>query len=196
MITIVDSGGANLSSILFSLERLGVEARVSNQASVIKRSSHVILPGVGSAVSAMRRIHALGLALILRSLTQPVLGICLGMQLLFDSSEEGEVACLGIIPEVIKKLSSQDQRLVVPHMGWNKLHLIKSDPLLKNVPDQAYAYFVHSYAAPRGSYTTSYTNYGSSFSATVRLRNYSGAQFHPERSSELGSTLIKNFLEL
>lgn len=196
MITIVDSGGANISSIQFAFERLGVEAKLSREACVIQESTHVILPGVGSAESAMRSLNESALVPVIRSLTQPVLGICLGMQILFDYSEEGRVDCLGLIPGKIQKLDSDNDQLIVPHMGWNTLQVLKGSAILKTVPDHSYAYFVHSYAAPIGSYTLALTQYGMKFSSLIQYRNFIGAQFHPERSSDLGLTILKNFLEL
>ncbi len=194
MITIIDSGGANIASIQFSLKRLGVTAQLSTDADVIKKSSHIILPGVGSAGSVMQRLKQFSLIEVIRSLTQPVLGICLGMQIFFDFSEEGNVACLGLIPGRIRKISSN--KLIIPHMGWNTLDIIENDLMLKNVPNFSYVYFIHSYAAPVGKYTSAITCYGENFSAAVHHHNFYGTQFHPERSSVIGSNLLKNFLEL
>jgi glutamine amidotransferase len=196
MITIVDSGGANISSIQFCLERLGVTARLSNHADVIKKSSHIILPGVGSAASAMKCLNENSLTQVIRSLTQPVLGICLGMQILFDFSEEGNTDCLGLIPGKIRRMSANDMKLIVPHMGWNTINVIENDLIMKNVINHSYAYFIHSYAAPVGKYTSAITCYGGGFSAAVQRNNFFGTQFHPERSSFTGSIILKNFLEL
>jgi glutamine amidotransferase len=195
MITIVDSGGANISSIKFSLERLGVTAQLSHDAHIIKQSSHIILPGVGSASSAMKRLNDYALTTVLCSLSQPVLGICLGMQILFDFSEEGNVDCLGLIPGKIKKISTE-KSLIVPHIGWNTLKIIKNNAILKNVPDFSYTYFVHSYVAPLGEYTSAMTCYGENFTSVVQYKNFYGTQFHPERSSKMGAIILKNFLEL
>ncbi len=196
MITIVDSGGANLASIQFALNRLGVMALLSANADAIKKSSHVIIPGVGSAESAMRRLKANSLIPVLQSLTQPVLGICLGMQILFDFSEEGNVDCLGLFAGRVRKIPSNNDQLIVPHMGWNTIKITQSNLLLKEVPDDSYAYFVHSYAAPVGKCTLASTCYGEDFSAAVANANFYGVQFHPERSSAIGSVILKNFLEL
>lgn len=196
MITIIDSGGANIASIQFALERLGLTAELSHDAEIIKKSSHIILPGVGSAGSAMKRLKDLSLVEVIRSLTQPVLGICLGMQLLFDFSEEDNMECLGLIPGKVLKLSANDKKLIVPHMGWNTLNIIKHRQIMKEVPNQSYAYFIHSYAAPIGKYTSVLTCYGETFSAAVQHHNFYGTQFHPERSSTVGSIILKNFLEL
>lgn len=196
MITIIDSGGANIASIQFGLERLGVTAKLSNDADMIKKSSHIILPGVGSAGSVMKRLKEYSLIQVISSLTQPVLGICLGMQILFDFSEEGNIECLGLIEGRVSKLSANNSNLIVPHMGWNTLNIIDSHSIMKNVPSPSYAYFIHSYAAPIGKYTHAMTRYGDNFSAAVQHNNFYGTQFHPERSSGIGSVILKNFLEL
>lgn len=198
MITIVDSGGANIASIQFGLQRLGVEAMLSHDANVIRKSSHIILPGVGSAERAMRILKQYSLVEIIRSLTQPVLGICLGMQVLFESSQEGDIECLGIIKAKITKISNghKSREIIVPHMGWNTLNIIDKNSLMKNVPNHSYVYFVHSYAAPIDTYTLAIMHHGKNFSAAVQKNNFYGLQFHPERSSVIGSTILKNFLEL
>lgn len=194
MISIIDSKGANIASIQFALERLGVNAELSHDAEMIKKSSHIILPGVGSAGSAMKHLKDLSLIEIIRSLTQPVLGICLGMQLLFDFSEEDNVECLGLISGKVQKIN--DKNLIVPHMGWNTLNIIEHKQIMKDVPNLSYAYFIHSYAAPVGKYTSAITCYGENFSAAVQYKNFYGTQFHPERSSVVGSIILKNFLEI
>lgn len=196
MITMIDSGGANIASIQFAFKRLGVIAQLSSDAEVIKQSSHVILPGVGSAGSAMKCLKASALIDVIRSLTQPVLGICLGMQLLFDFSEEDNTACLGLIPGKVLKLAQKDKKLVVPHMGWNTLTIIDDKRMMHHVPNHAYAYFIHGYAAPVGKSTSVMTCYGENFSAAVQHRNFFGTQFHPERSGAVGAIILKNFLEL
>ncbi|MBA3660917.1 MAG: imidazole glycerol phosphate synthase subunit HisH [Gammaproteobacteria bacterium] len=195
MITIIDYGGSNLASLVYSLNRLGVSANISQDAKVITNSSHVLLPGVTSASTAMKNLANLGLIDVIRSLTQPVLGICLGMQILFDHSQEGDITCLSIIPGKVKKLIPSDN-LTVPHMGWNALLNVSDIAIMKGVAEQSYVYYVHSYAAPVGSQTTAVTSHSSDFSAAVQCRNYFGAQFHPERSGSVGSLIIKNFLEL
>jgi len=196
MITIIDSGGANIASIQFALERLGVVAELSSDADIIKKSSHIILPGVGSAGSVMKRLNDLSLIEVIRSLTQPVLGICLGMQILFDFSEEGNIECLGLIPGKQLKIVTNDKKLIVPHMGWNTLDILEGKQIMKDVPNGSYAYFIHSYAAPVGKYTSVMACYGENFSAAVQHNNFYGTQFHPERSSVIGSIILKNFLEL
>ncbi|MBX5462841.1 MAG: imidazole glycerol phosphate synthase subunit HisH [Steroidobacteraceae bacterium] len=192
---IIDSGGANLASLQFALERLNADARVTNDPSIVVNAPRVILPGVGSAADAMKRLRACGLADVLPNLTQPVLGICLGMQLLFTRSEEGATDCLGIIPGEVKRLTAEPGR-PVPHMGWNQLTALRADPLLENIVENDYVYFVHSYAAPVSDVTLAATDYGTRVSAVVRRGNFWGTQFHPERSGAIGSRLLANFLRL
>jgi glutamine amidotransferase len=192
---IIDSGGANLASLQFALERLNVPAKVSTDPAEVQRARRVILPGVGSAGDAMKRLRASGIAEVLPSLKQPVLGICLGMQLLFRHSEEGNVDCLGIIPDTVRRLTPEPGR-PVPHMGWNTLVTLREDPLLEGIDASDYVYFVHSYAAPVSDVTIARTDYGAQVSAVVRRGNFWGAQFHPERSAATGSRLLANFLRL
>lgn len=192
---VIGGCGANLASLAFALERLGVAAPVTEDPERVLRASHVILPGVGAARDAMERLTRTGMAETVPRLTRPVLGICLGMQLLFEASEEDDAACLGIIPATVRRLPRRTD-LPVPHMGWNKVVLRAPTPLLDGVADGDYAYFVHSYAAPVGAYTRAVTDYGGEFSAVVEQANFFGAQFHPERSSRLGARLLMNFLSL
>ena len=192
---IIDSGGANLASLLFALERLGARARVTTRESEITAAPRVILPGVGAAADAMKRLHDSGVAALLPSLKQPVLGICLGMQLLFKHSEEGSTPCLGIVPENVRRLQAE-RGLPVPHMGWNQLTRLKDDPILEGIGPQDYVYFVHSYAAPVSSVTLATADYGVALSAVIRKDNFWGAQFHPERSAATGARLLANFLRL
>ena len=192
---IIDSGGANLASLQYALERLGVAARVSAEAREIAAADRVVLPGVGSAADAMQRLRAAGLAVVLRQLTQPVLGICLGMQLLFERSAEGDTECLGILPGTVRRLEPSTTR-PVPHMGWNRLQGLTDDALLKGLGTEAYFYFVHGYAVPLGPFTCAQTHYGEDFSAVVRQGNFCGVQFHPERSAASGARVLENFLGL
>ena len=192
---IIDSGGANLASLLFAFERLGARAHVTASAAEITSAARVILPGVGAAANAMRRLHDSGIAALLPTLKQPVLGICLGMQLLFSHSEEGSTECLGIVPESVRRLRPAPG-LPVPHMGWNQLTRLKDDPILDGIGPDDYVYFVHSYAAPVSAVTLATTDYGLALSAVVRQGNFWGAQFHPERSAGTGARLLANFLRL
>jgi imidazole glycerol-phosphate synthase subunit HisH len=192
---IIDSGGANLASLLFALDRLNAPAKVSTNPAEIQGARRVILPGVGSAGDAMARLRSAGLAEVLPTLKQPVLGICLGMQLLFRHSEEGRVDCLGVIPDTVRRLKAEPGR-PVPHMGWNTLVTLQDDPLLEGINGDDYVYFVHSYAAPVSDVTLARTDYGAQVSAVVRRGNFWGAQFHPERSAATGSRILANFLRL
>ena len=192
---IIDSGGANLASLQFAFERLGAKTRVTADAAEIKSAPRVILPGVGSAANAMARLRNNHVAELLPSLTQPVLGICLGMQLLFARSEEGETECLGILPDSVKRLQPSAGR-PVPHMGWNQLTPVREDPLLEGVAPNDYVYFVHSFAAPVSDVTLASADYGTALSAIVRRGNFWGTQFHPERSAHVGARVLANFLNL
>jgi imidazole glycerol-phosphate synthase subunit HisH len=194
-VLIIDSGGANLASLQFALERLGVRARVSRRAVEIEGAARVILPGVGSARDAMQRLAAAGLIACLPRLAQPVLGICLGMQLLFEHSEEGATQCLGVLRGRVQRLQG-GPGLPVPHTGWNQLAARDADPLLEGLGDAPYMYFVHSYAVPLGAHSRASTDYGGEFAAVIRERNFWGTQFHPERSGAAGARLLANFLEL
>jgi glutamine amidotransferase len=192
---IVASGGANIASLQYALQRLGATSAVSANARKIRKASHVILPGVGAAVHAMSRLREQNLDSLIPVLQQPVLGICLGMQLLFEASEEGEAQCLGVIPGRAARLPGDVDR-PVPHMGWNTLTINQPAPLLDGLHQDDYAYFVHSYALPPGPATIATSDYGLSFSACVQWRNFSGVQFHPERSAKVGARLLQNFLGL
>lgn len=193
-LAIIDSGGANISSVVFACRRLGVEPVFTGDPEVIAGADRVILPGVGAARAAMDRLEAQGLVACIRGLTQPVLGICLGMQLLFDSSAEGETVCLGVIPGRVEEMTP-GEGLRVPHMGWNSTRQLRDDPLMAGLPPDPWFYFVHGYAAPVGDYTVASCRHGTEFSAIVHHRNFRGAQFHPERSALHGARLLKNFLE-
>lgn len=192
---IIDSGGANLASLQFALERLGARAHVTSDARAIAAAARVVLPGVGSAADAMRRLRRSGIAQALPSLRQPVLGICLGMQLLFERSAEGETECLGVLPGTVRRLEAARGR-PVPHMGWNQLAAPEEDPLLEGIEPGTYFYFVHSYAVPVREVTVAQVEYGESLSAVVRRGNFWGVQFHPERSASAGARLLGNFLGL
>lgn len=193
---IIGSCGANLASLKFALERLGVQAPVTEDPDVVRNASHVILPGVGAAAPGMAKLSAAGLAAVVPTLTQPVLGICLGMQLLFaGSDEDGGTQCLGVIDAQIRKLP-QGPDLPVPQMGWNALTPVRASPLLAGITAGAYAYFVHSYAAPVGEFACATADYGGPFAAAIQQRNFFGTQFHPERSSLVGAKILENFLKI
>jgi imidazole glycerol-phosphate synthase subunit HisH len=192
---IIPSCGSNLASLQFALERLGANVPMTEDPERIRAASHVILPGVGAAAPGMARLAAAGVIDLIPTLTQPVLGICLGMQLLFARSDEEDTPCLGIIDAQVRRMPASPE-LPVPQMGWNELEPIGESALMKDVPRGAYAYFVHSYAAPPGAYTRALTIYGEPFSAVVEQGNFFGTQFHPERSSRLGSQILHNFLNI
>ena len=194
-VIIIDSGGANLASLQFALERLGVRARVSSDAAEIQNAARLILPGVGSARDAMQRLEGARLIEPLRGFRRPVLGICLGMQLLFQLSAEGSTPCLGVLGGTVERLQAR-AGLPVPHMGWNQLVLRAPDPLLEGMTSGEYVYFVHSYAAPPSRATLATTEYGIEVSAVVRSGNFWGTQFHPERSGPIGARLLGNFLRI
>jgi glutamine amidotransferase len=199
-LAIIDSGGANISSVSHALNRLGTESVFTADAGTIRTADRVILPGVGAAGAAMSRLRELGLVECIKDLQQPVLGICLGMQLLFDKSNEAHrdedgVDCLGIIPGTLEKLQPS-HGVRIPHMGWNTTRATRDDPLLKGLPDQPWFYFVHSYRAPVGDNTLATCTHGEVFAAIVRRKNFFGAQFHPERSAKYGASLLANFLEI
>jgi imidazole glycerol-phosphate synthase subunit HisH len=192
---IIDSGGANLASLQFAFERLGAKTQVTADADEIRSAPRVILPGVGSAGDAMARLRGNHVAELLPTLTQPVLGICLGMQLLFERSEEDNTECLGILPTSVRRLQPKDGQ-PVPHMGWNQLALVRDDPLLDGVTPNDYVYFVHSFAASVSDVTLASADYGTTLSAIVRRGNFWGTQFHPERSARVGARILANFLKL
>ena len=197
MIAIIDSGGANIASVRFALERLGVDSVLTADPAVISAAERVILPGVGAAPVAMAQLARAGLVECIRGLTQPVLGICLGMQLLFEYSEEGDTPLLGLVGGTCGAFDP-GMGLTVPHMGWNRL-LPRGEgrhPLLSGVEDGAHVYFVHSYAAPVSADTVASCSYGVDFTALVARGNFMGAQFHPERSGPVGARILGNFLAL
>jgi imidazole glycerol-phosphate synthase subunit HisH len=192
-VVIVASGGANIASLQFALQRLGAKSRLSADPAQIRAADRVILPGVGAAADAMQRLRDLALDTVLPELRQPVLGICLGMQILFERSEEGATTCLGILPGEVTRFERLPT-LPVPHMGWNTIDVMRRSPLLSDVQAGEFAYFVHSFAAPVGADTIASTDYGRTFSACVQARNFFGVQFHPERSAGLGAKILRNFL--
>ncbi|MBN7820915.1 imidazole glycerol phosphate synthase subunit HisH [Bowmanella yangjiangensis] len=191
-LVIVDTGCANIASVRFAVERLGCPVTVSDDPEVIKNADKVILPGVGSAPAAMQKIEAKGLITVVRELTQPTLGICLGMQLMTRQSEEGHVACLGMIASEVKRMQVGNLRL--PHMGWNTITPNPDSPLFDGIADGSYFYFVHSFAVSVCDYTLARCEYGMPFSASIGQGNFMGVQFHPERSGEAGSRLLNNFI--
>lgn len=195
-LVIVDTGVANLSSVKFAFDRLGITATITDEADVITSAKRVILPGVGAAPYAMKTINAKGLTPVLQNLTQPIMGICLGMQLIFETLEEGgsPTQGLGLVPGKVTTLDTKSKPS--PHMGWNTLTKKKDDPLLDGLNDNDYVYFVHSFAAPVSTITLASSKYGTPFSAIVKHKNVYGCQFHPERSSRVGARIFENFLKV
>ena len=195
-LVIIDSGGANIASLRYAIDRLGVASELTTDPEKVHAATHVILPGVGAAADCMNRLQSSpGLVDTIRKLRQPMLGICVGMQLLFESSEEGEVPCLGLLPGRVRRFADRDD-LPVPHMGWNQLEFEPGAALLRDIAPGDHVYFVHSYSAPVGPLTLATSTYGEPFSALVQSGNVFGAQFHPERSARIGSLLLRNFINL
>ena len=198
-VAVIDSGVANLASVMAALRRIGAEAEVTDDPTLIAKATRVILPGVGAAAAAMAQLRRKNLHELLPKLMQPVLGICLGMQLLFARSFEGKaepVQCLGILSGDIR-LIPVTRDTPVPHMGWNRLKLLAlGHPLLRGVAEGDYVYFVHSYAAAPNDAAIATTDYGASFSAISALRNFFGCQFHPERSGAVGRRILENFMRI
>jgi len=193
-IAVVPGGGENVNSVLFALERLGAQPELTLDPKVVAAAARVILMGVGAAPPAMAKLAAHGLVDCLRDLRQPLLGICVGMQLLFESSAEGDVACLGILPGRVERFP-EDKGLTVPHMGWNRLDLLQAgDPLLEGLKSGDWAFYANSYYAPPSAATIARSDYGVPLSAAVHRGNVFGCQFHPERSAAVGARLLQNFL--
>jgi glutamine amidotransferase len=193
-IAVIDYKGGNVQSVLFALERLGVQPRLTADPEQIRRADKVIFPGEGEAASAMRELRAQGLDQLLPTLTQPFLGVCLGMQLLGRRSEEGDTELLGILPFEVKRFPA-DAGYKVPHMGWNTLQQLRS-PLFEGLRADDYVYFVHSYYAPVGAYTIAQGAYPAPFSAAVQHENFYAVQFHAEKSGPVGTRILQNFLRL
>lgn len=194
-LVLVDAGGANIGSVLYALDRLGLGAELSADPERIRRASHVILPGVGAAAQGMARLRQHGLDRLIPELRQPVLGVCLGMQLLFEHSEEGDVACLGVLRGRVARLAAAPG-LRVPHMGWNRVQTRVAHPLLAGLEDPAWAYFVHGYAVRSSPDMIASSRFGGEFVAVAARGNFHGAQFHPERSATVGARLLENFVKL
>ncbi|TWI11939.1 imidazole glycerol phosphate synthase subunit HisH [Aerolutibacter ruishenii] len=192
-VVLIDSGGANIGSVRYALERLGVEAPLTADADLIRGADRVILPGVGAAGAAMAMLRDRGLVEVIRGLQQPLLGICLGMQLLFEASEEGGVPCLGLLPGKVTRMRG-GEGIRIPHMGWNALTPLAPHPLLDGIDAGAQAYFVHGYCVPVTTDTLATCTHGQTFAAVVGRGNRFGAQFHPERSAGTGARLLRNFL--
>jgi glutamine amidotransferase len=194
MIAVIDYKCGNLRSVGNALQRIGCDYRITGDKSIIRAASHVILPGVGEASSTMETLKSSGLDQLLLSLTQPVLGICIGMQLLCRFSEEGNVPCLGRFDADVRKISVSGE-LKVPHMGWNTITQLTS-PVTTGIAEGSYFYYVHSFAPERSRHTVAVTEYGAPFSAILQNGNFFGTQFHPEKSGAAGEKLLINFLNI
>lgn len=192
-VVIVDAGGANTGSVRYAFDRLGVDARLVTDAASIRAADRVVLPGVGTALQVMARLQALDLVETLRTLQVPLLGICVGMQLLFSRSEEGSIDGLGLLPGRVVRLVGTPE-LRVPHMGWNTLRKVRASPLVEGIGPNDRAYFVHSYAAPLTADCILACDHGAPFAAVVQRGLVAGTQFHPERSGRVGARLLRNFL--
>ena len=199
MVVVVDYRAGNLYNVGNALNFLKAEFQFSGDPEVVRQADKVILPGVGSAQAAMESLSQQGLVEVIRDLEVPFLGICLGLQLLYEVSEEENTPCLGLLPGTVQRFS--DAKVKVPHIGWNQVEhmneVSRPSPLFRNVPNHSFFYFVHSYCAPISDETTQgVTQYDRRFAAAVFTRNLWGVQFHPERSGELGLKVLNNFLEV
>lgn len=192
-IVIIKYNAGNIQSVLYALERIGAEAIVTDDHDEIFRADKVIFPGVGEASSAMKYLKERGLNKVLKSLEQPVLGICLGMQLMCDYSEENKTDCLGIFDTKVKKFKSDVPGCKVPQVGWNNIYDLQS-PLFANVKENAFTYFVHGYYAAKGDHTIATTDYTLEYSSALHKNNFYGVQFHPEKSAVAGEQILRNFL--
>ncbi len=195
VLTIIKYNAGNIQSVLYALERIGVSATVTDNHEEIKAADKVIFPGVGEASSAMKYLKERKLDELLISLTQPVLGICLGMQLMCKYSEENNTNCLGIFDEQVKKFKVQSLEFKVPQIGWNQITNLKSE-IFSNVAENSYCYFVHGYYAALGEHTIATTNYVQPYSSALHKNNFYGVQFHPEKSADVGERILKKFIEL
>lgn len=194
-VAVIKLGVGNTASVLFSLERLGADAVLTADPAIVAAAERVILPGVGAAAPAMRALSETGLRDAVLAFERPLLGICLGQQLLYEHSDEGDAAGLALLPGNVTALPSTKQ-LPAPHMGWSKLRIERAHPLLDGVQSEDYVYFVHSFACPVDGNTVAIGDYGRSFAAVAATRNILGCQFHPERSGAVGARILQNFLAL
>ena len=194
-VAIVDSIGSNLASLIFALNRIGSSFEITDEIDVLNKASHIILPGVGAAKNAMTKLKQRKLIDEISKLTKPTLGICLGMQIFMDASDEDDAKCLGIISNTCRPFENNRQ-YPVPHMGWNKVRFNRDSVLTKNLKDDDYYYFVHSYYVPICNETIGVSSYPIEFSAVVQKDNFFGTQFHPEKSGLSGSKILQNFISL
>ena len=192
-LVIIKYNAGNIQSVLYALDRIGVEAVVTDDEQQIREADKIIFPGVGEASSAMRYLRERKMDELIRGLTQPVLGICLGMQLLCRYSEENDTPCLGIFEENVKKFNGVPAGFKVPQIGWNSIHGLKT-PLFDSIPEHSYCYFVHGYYAALGEHTIATTDYVQPYSSALHKENFYGVQFHPEKSADTGEQIIRNFI--
>jgi len=192
---IIKYNAGNIQSVLYALERIGVNAWVTDAIEEIQTADKVIFPGVGEASTAMQYLKERNLDELIKNLKQPVLGICLGMQLMCAHSTENDTVCLGIFEEQVKHFETTDPSIKVPQIGWNTITALKT-PLFKGVTENSYAYFVHGYYAAKGQHTIATTNYIQDYSSALHKDNFYGVQFHPEKSAKVGEQIIQNFLSL
>jgi len=196
VLTIIKYNAGNIQSVLYALERIGMEATVTDDVELIQKADKVIFPGVGEASTAMNYLKERGLDKVIKNLQQPVLGICLGMQLMCQYSEENDTACLGIFDENVKHfVPPLGDAAKVPQIGWNDIYDLKTD-LFKGLPRHSYCYFVHGYYAALGSHTIATANYTLPYSAGLHKNNFYGVQFHPEKSAAVGEQILKNFIKM
>jgi glutamine amidotransferase len=191
-VVLVEYNAGNYRSVICALNRLGIFPEVSADPATIRRADRVIFPGVGEASTTMQYLHSSGLSSVIVSLTQPILGICLGMQLLCKASEENDTECLNCFSEQVRRFR---QMRKIPHIGWNEVYKL-TGPLFEGIPEGSHCYFVHSYYVSVGAHTTAETIYGESFSASIQSGNRFAVQFHPEKSGEVGAQILNNFLRL
>ena len=196
-LVIIKYNAGNIQSVLYALERIGVEAEVTDDEALIQSADKVIFPGVGEASTAMNYLKERGLDRIIKNLEQPVLGICLGMQLMCTHSEENDTQCLGVFEEQVRRFKpdSDQQHLKVPQIGWNTIFDLKTE-LFKGLNENSYCYFVHGYYAAKGEHTIATTDYVIPYSAALHKNNFYGVQFHPEKSAAIGEQILKNFIKL
>ena len=194
MIAVIDTGGANLASVTNAINRLDKAWQLTTDSQFIQSADHVLLPGVGAAKKNWQTLKDFGLDELVLSLKQPVLGICVGMQLLFQKSEEGPTPCLGLIDGNVTHFDNRE--LIVPHMGWNQVAYRQDSPLFRGIKENSYFYFVHSYRGTDLNFACATTEYGGTFVATVQKDNFFGTQFHPEKSGPQGAKLLENFFAL
>jgi glutamine amidotransferase len=192
VLTIIKYNAGNIQSVLYALERIGMKAEVTDDVEKIRLADKVIFPGVGEASTAMHYLKERGLDAVIKNLKQPVLGICLGMQLMCRYSEENATDCLGIFDEEVRRYRAEGSGLKVPQVGWNNIYNLKTD-LFRDVKENSFCYFVHSYYASIGEHTIATTDYVQPYSSALRKNNFYGVQFHPEKSAEVGEQILRNF---